>query len=995
VPSSNNNYDNRTLFGTLDPYFRQNTNNSPINVAPENSVFDFLSGGLFQPDTSLLLQQQLCLSFNNPSSGGWQTYIDRTKSYYQRYIQNQQPNPVHCGLIYNPTSNILSMWLGTSNGPLDVFSGLNYDPSETPQTALTNLNNYYTNLKLITNNPTNPINSPPMDQHSIWCFNLDVCASNIFQLSQDGNCQYNLNQNAIPKWYQCSNYLTSVNNPNKICGYFNLNGITPTGLAVTCDTNGICSNTYSNSGLPNGYVTVTASKIASLNNTAYGIADPAYCPPTDFGSKCFTTNNSNYVQKCLLDDIVNSGCTSNGALYSNINANGSAGLSQLQTNIPSFQQYQSNYTTPLNTNFIGLQQIPASYSFTSDNTNPDNQPRYVNYLNDVMANLNALYYESSNVPASQIIIPGVNNTSLKTWYAATDLCLSNGFYDTYDFCSEYVSTTPSPFLLRCIQKEFRFQGGQIAGKEYPTNVNDQNLYNAAFTRWSDLQAYITELKTRTMNTNTSANDQAEAYMQFYGIPLELVGRETIKKIQGMETFWFQLSAQGTPTVFLGRRIAADFDTITATTPTNVQFISIFNYTNKPNGNLGLKITSPNKVGVYYNTSVPGTINIPQGQTSVAQNSYSFNMSNSVTSQTTTTCWPYFSNYPNFVTVSWGLTTGTPQLKIDALGICSASNVPSIPNQLTYIMTQEPDAPMFSFELFPNITYNQYLLFNTNNLFNFSNDASNVYFGDSRLMNVLPFTNVNKTNSIQYSLDTIGAFNNIFGSAYFNTLSCYSNITSLDSQSWRTITLLVKFPTQAFNSGSGTYNIFQYGPISVSLLVNNPQDASFVFNTTQTIGSGLSNITFMPSVSATGITSNIAYYIMISQDVYNVGQNFSKYTRSLSFYANTLTSASNGYYGTNMKTFTYNTPGNVFNVATSAQYSLVLGSNATNRSACMYVGWLRVFDYVLLQSDITLDMNNTWQRNWWNLQDNLKSLSASGSNTTSFSVLSKYNLTNYV
>jgi hypothetical protein len=262
------------------------------------------------------------------------------------------------------------------------------------------------------------------------------------------------------------------------------------------------------------------------------------------------------------------------------------------------------------------------------------------------------------------------------------------------------------------------------------------------------------------------------------------------------------------------------------------------------------------------------------------------------------------------------------------------------------------------------------------------------------MTVLPFVNVG-SNPIQYSIDTIGTFNNIFGSAVFNTLACYSNSTPIDSQSWRTITLLVKFPTQAFNTAD-TYTIFKYGPINVSLVINGQKTGKIVFNSTQTVGSA----TTVNFESITSVAENTPYYIMISQDTYNIGQTFSQYTRSLTFYANTLDKASGGYYNTTMKTFLYNSStarGDVFNLTNSNGYqlnNLVLGSNSTNKSAYMYVGWLRVFDYVLLQSDVIIDAANTWKRNWWNLQNNLKGLSASGSNASSYSVLSNYNVNNY-
>jgi hypothetical protein len=62
-------------------------------------------------------------------------------------------------------------------------------------------------------------------------------------------------------------------------------------------------------------------------------------------------------------------------------------------------------------------------------------------------------------------------------FAARDLCLKEGALDKFDFCLEYNDNTKGPYRLDCLQREFRRQGGQTKGSEYPTQEK-LPLYNS-------------------------------------------------------------------------------------------------------------------------------------------------------------------------------------------------------------------------------------------------------------------------------------------------------------------------------------------------------------------------------------------------------------------------------------------------------------------------------------------------------------------------------------
>ena len=131
-------------------------------------------------------------------------------------------------------------------------------------------------------------------------------------------------------------------------------------------------------------------------------------------------------------------------------------------------------------------------------------------------------------------------------YAARDLCKARGILDTFDFCTEISDSTPPPFSLDCLQKEFKRAGGQPAGRKYPRQSN-----LADFQGFPNYGAYKLFLKQ--LRANCDSSDvliQEGALADFLGIQRENLGRVKLNRIPAFEQFVFNASDK----IFQGRRI---------------------------------------------------------------------------------------------------------------------------------------------------------------------------------------------------------------------------------------------------------------------------------------------------------------------------------------------------------------------------------------------------------------------------------------------------------
>ena len=561
----------------------------------------------------------------------------------------------------------------------------------------------------------------------------------------------------------------------------------------------------------------------------------------------------------------------------------------------------------------------------------------------------------------------VEETSIN--YAARDLCKASGTYDTFDFCTEYGPTKTGPFLLECVQRQFRVKGGQKTGLKYPETNTDANMvfFNNLGT-WSAVNNYIDDLLLKTKSTDI--NTQAKAFNDFYGINAQQFTSKFIPSVPGVEVFWFTLisgtGGQLEPSVFLGRRIQKDLTLNTANLPnTSVQFISFFN----------LKTVNSNDTTVQYSFSNTDGLRILLNQniaeTNPTTGRFISAWTNSPTSRTNTngtTCWPVRAAKPNYFTVSWYRSATTGSFNQTFFKTCDAS--PSNVNETgpTMVMSQEPDAPMLSFEVVANPTDTQINFFS-------SDQIPEYVFGDPRLWKIMPLVNLGSLTTIDTNDSDKFGFSNryygtgtqdlatnysyLYGSCRFNSASCLKTKIPIKNQSWRTITMLFETKSlEAIDTGTTRF-ILQYGELNIGIKKDGIKyylNVKFGTSTWQ-------------QLNGQELLPNSIYYMIIIQDFDTEGQ--SAVTTKLSVCCSTREIFTGDpqlpFNGDNNKRYTRESAP-LWTGSDSAYILRIGGINNTGvaQTAGMDVGWVRFFDYVFTSTDLTNDMTNNWKRSWWNM-----------------------------
>ena len=177
---------------------------------------------------------------------------------------------------------------------------------------------------------------------------------------------------------------------------------------------------------------------------------------------------------CLVQAALSAGCSDNGSLAQALKGSTSPPYSQNLSHNAAYKAYQANSGA--------ITSATMRDGTVSVNT-------ALSDFHDLYANMN-----SSNPQISA---------------AARDLCLSNGHFDSYDFCGELTDLTViGETYLPCIQSEFIKAGGSTKGSAYPNaNQYSQTTY----------QGFRTVLKglISKMNSGDPAN-QASAKAQFTG-----------------------------------------------------------------------------------------------------------------------------------------------------------------------------------------------------------------------------------------------------------------------------------------------------------------------------------------------------------------------------------------------------------------------------------------------------------------------------------------------
>jgi hypothetical protein len=495
--------------------------------------------------------------------------------------------------------------------------------------------------------------------------------------------------------------------------------------------------------------------------------------------------------------------------------------------------------------------------------------------------------------------------------------------------------------------------------------------------WGNVQNEISQLLSNTKSSDL--NTQATAFNNFYGINAQQFTSQFIPSVPGVEVFWFSITnaAGGSYnlSVFLGRRIQSDLTLNTNNLPTSgIQFISFFN----------LKTVNSNNTTVQYSFSNTDGIQILEneniGATAATTGRIMAAWTNSPTSRVNTNgtnCWPVSATKPNYFTVSWYRSAGTGSFNQNYFKTCDAtpSNINGTGPTMT--MSQEPDAPMISFEIVPDPTINQLNFFS-------SDKIPNYIFGDPRLWKILPVTDnaglssrttINTANKFGFSNRYLGGtatagtqnlrtdYSYMYGACTFTSGSVRKTSVVIQNQSWRTMTMLFKTGSLVEFTGPNQMNyLLQYGELSLGI-TNTGTGTSPVYKFTVVYGTTISSINIL--------LPNTTYYIIIMQDFDTDSQSAVTTTLTASCIdvaSLQTTNASIPFSGGS--SLRYKKPGSlaIWNQPV-ANYTLSIGgtnSLSAAQTVGMDVGWVRFFDYVFENTDLQDDLANRWKRNWWNM-----------------------------
>jgi hypothetical protein len=608
---------------------------------------------------------------------------------------------------------------------------------------------------------------------------------------------------------------------------------------------------------------------------------------------CIPDASGKLPRDCYLDQIKLAGCSDNGTLYNalSLSTNPSNYFDRLADKL-SYKKYQELATAPLMESTLKTGQATASTALQN------------------FAALKAATFPSQNTAIS---------------FAARDLCLEKGLMDTFDFCSELTSTTAAPFSIECLQKAFRQAGGQETGNVYPSNTNISQ-WNS-FGTWGNVINKINELK---QNLNSSREEiQRDAMANFLGIrrtPYEL---GQIGKIPGIELFWFN---SGTNT-FIGRRLtgglAAQFPRISNNTgeiektrlADNVEYLAMVNLRPLTNQSVKLKIKSDD--GFMYGKNKIFSPVDTKGQVIDANDLFGANKGQSPTEYTQTSCWDLKAGGPNYINGYWEEQGGSATFEL-AYSPCNQNSWQIVPPEWMSL-TQEPDAPMVSFQVDQNGIFQERRI---------------PYFFDLRVTG----GTVSDRNTPGYP--------------YLKELKLGSRSASatlmknVSFNSWRSISMSF-FASENTSGSTSGYLLFKLGDaitvrilgkdvivnVNTATLPNVTKRFTNVIDNTNTIP----NYLFINCKRDSGQTQGYPNRITIA-----VGTMFAFLSGNISVETP----------GNNMATYT--TVGNqpVFTATDSAELSL--GDRSAVSSAICTIGSVRLFDYQMDTNDIQRDIKNEWK-----------------------------------
>ena len=223
------------------------------------------------------------------------------------------------------------------------------------------------------------------------------------------------------------------------------------------------------------------------------------------------------------------------------------------------------------------------------------------YTQRAIIGLDQIAIGERNKSLESALNPGNHNGLLHT--STRDMYLK-GPVERYDFCAELLDSTPGPFSLECLQSEFIRQGGQRTGSLYPSETN-LHLWNSK-KKWLHVKEEIQNLISHTLSPKREMKESA--MLQFYGVGL---GKQpvAIEPQYGVEHFWFTHHTDITkPTTFLGRRIRSSVSTIDSVTTETASICFFTSVIANNRIQAQYRVSSFNGFSLYFNSPMTKVYN---------------------------------------------------------------------------------------------------------------------------------------------------------------------------------------------------------------------------------------------------------------------------------------------------------------------------------------------------------------------------------------------------
>jgi hypothetical protein len=586
------------------------------------------------------------------------------------------------------------------------------------------------------------------------------------------------------------------------------------------------------------------------------------------------------------------------------------------------------------------------YRALATNTSPDN------YIGDLTQKDSWKRYQRSATPFPEQLQSGLMNEdwatrvfrSLKdatvptdrsgTGFAARDLCLKSGEYDKFDFCTELIDSSAAPFALECLQREFRRSGGQPAGRSYPTAANKAEDWDTLGS-WRDVKAKINNLVNQAQSNDR--NIQRGGLLNLLGISPES-DREQIGTINGVEVLWFNQATDS----FIGRRIVTDksagfpdFNSRGMVENTGlgnqVEFFAVTNVRPRETMQAGLRVLADDGFVYLLNSTQDNkSFDFSDGPTA-----FGFNRDQGPTSRTANACWTLQKNGPNYIIGYWYENAGWAVHRFEIADCSTGVNgqFRAIPPSSLFL-TQEPDAPVFSWEGFKTI-------------------RGTLGFNERRFPAMMSINRTSPTGITAVNKNASNFPSPCGLQLRYGVSSCFAKTKrSISNNSWRSLSIMF-IPSPAAGPGL----LIKFGPFS---FVYNNNLGGFWWNSgTLKIPNAL-----MQNVLVNDGKTPHYLHLCMRSDVPSLFPN--RVLFAVGPVSRWRDQTINLPSGSGPNVVTYTTANNmpVYTDENGAE-KLTLGDEPIdglspgNLSANALIGFVRLFDYELSQEDIMRDVNNTW------------------------------------